>query len=117
MLIQSVEAYEAALRDFEATALRHNPDERPRLLELRDALDAYEQAQGHEPPQPTSLAGRLEIEMYKLRLNQKSFAVVIGVSETRLSEVMNGRRKPNLDLIKRLHDTLKIPGDELLELV
>ena len=55
--------------------------------------------------------------MYRLRMKQKQFAQLLGISESRLSEVINGRRAPNLDLVKRLHTTLHVPGDKLLELV
>ncbi|HEX8350623.1 MAG TPA: helix-turn-helix domain-containing protein [Hymenobacter sp.] len=107
--------YNALLAEFDRLAddpAAHHD----RLIELRDAIDAYEVAQGHEPPLPKTLAGRLELEMFKLRMKQKQFALLLGITETRLSEVMRGRRQPNLDLIKRLHTRLHISGDELLGL-
>jgi len=36
---------------------------------------------------------------------------------SRLSEIRNGRRAPNLDFVKRLPTTLPVSGDKLLELV
>lgn len=68
MLLQTAAAYDEALREFVATARLHNPADHPRLLALRDALDAYEVAAGDEPPLPTSLTGRLEVELFKRRL-------------------------------------------------
>ena len=57
------------------------------------------------------------MEIYRLRVKQKQFAQLLGISESRLSKVINSRRAPNLDLGKRLHTTLHVPGDKLLELV
>lgn len=109
--------YQAALT--EATRLGQENEEQHlvRLLELGEAIDNYETSQGYEPALPTTLAGWLEVEMFRLRMRQKQFAKLLGVSESRLSEIMNGRRAPNLDFVKRLHTTLHVPGDKLLELV
>lgn len=84
---------------------------------LATAVEAYELAAGHTPSPPSTLRGILEVEMFRLRMRQKQFAKLLGVSESRLSEIMNGRRAPNLDFVKRLHTTLHVSGDKLLELV
>jgi HTH-type transcriptional regulator/antitoxin HigA len=117
MTITTEIQYHAAVLEFKTLAGNSQVENRERLIELRDALDNYEVAAGQEPPQPTSLAGRMEVEMYRLRMKQVDFAAFLGITTTRLSELLNGRRKPNLDLIKRLHTGLNIPGDELLKLV
>ena len=71
----------------------------------------------HEPAAPTTIAEWLEVEIYRLRMKQEQFAQLLGISESRLSKVINSRRAPNLDLVKRLHTTLHVPGDKLLKLV
>ena len=115
MLLNSQETYHAALAEFDRLA--NDPTtHHDQLIVLRDAIHAYEIAQGYEPPLPRTLAGRLELEMFKLRMKQKQFAALLDITETRLSEIMRGRRAPNLDFIKRLHTKLHIPGDDLLTL-
>lgn len=109
--------YQAALTEAMRLGQEDETRHLDRLIELGEAIDAYEIEQGHEPALPTTLAGWLEVEMYRLRLRQKQFAKLLGISESRLSEIINGRRAPNLDFIKRLHTTLHVPGDKLLELV
>ena len=109
--------YQTALTEAMRLGQENETQHLPRQLELGAAIDAYEIQQGHEPAAPTTLAGWLEVEMYRLRMKQKQFAQLLGISESRLSEVINGRRAPNLDLVKRLHTTLHVPGDKLLELV
>jgi HTH-type transcriptional regulator/antitoxin HigA len=57
----------------------------------------------------------LELKMYERRLKQKELAELLGISATRLSEVMQGKRKVNIDLAKRLHSVLKIDAEFILE--
>ncbi|MBC7776166.1 MAG: helix-turn-helix domain-containing protein [Phycisphaerae bacterium] len=65
--------------------------------------------------QPKTLVEMLELKMYERRLKQKDLAELLGVSATRLSEVMQGKRKVNMDLAKRLHSVLKIDAGFILE--
>lgn len=117
MNIASKTEHEAALAEFLQLAQADEHAHHMRLLVLRDAIAQYEHEQGYELPLPRTLAGRLEVEMYRLRMQQKQFASFLGVTETRLSQIMRGRRAPNLEFVKRLHLKLQIPGDELLALV
>ncbi len=65
--------------------------------------------------QPRTLTEMLELKMYEQRLKQKDLASLLGVTATRLSEVMQGKRKVNMDLAKRLHSVLKIDAGFILE--
>lgn len=42
------------------------------MLALRDAISAYEKGQGYALPEPQTLVGRLELEMYRHKLNKKN---------------------------------------------
>jgi HTH-type transcriptional regulator/antitoxin HigA len=53
--------------------------------------------------------------MYERKLTQKDLAALLEISPTRLSEVMRGKRKVNLDLAKRLFKVLKISPEFILE--
>jgi HTH-type transcriptional regulator / antitoxin HigA len=86
------------------------------VLALRDAIDRYEVAAGHEPNPPTTVAGLLEVEMFKRRLRQRAMAQLLEVPETRLSEIMRGKRSMNLDFARRLHLRLGIAADVVLKL-
>jgi HTH-type transcriptional regulator/antitoxin HigA len=58
--------------------------------------------------QPKTLAEMLELKMYERKFKQKDLAQLLGISATRLSEVMQGKRKVNMDLAKRLYAKLDI---------
>lgn len=65
--------------------------------------------------QPKTLVEMIELKMYERKLKQKDLAALLGISATRLSEVMQNKRKINLDLAKRLYQVLKIDPVFILE--
>lgn len=65
--------------------------------------------------QPQTLPEMLELKMYERKLKQKDLAALLGITATRLSEVMQGKRKVNMDLAKRLYNVLKIDPAFILE--
>lgn len=112
MKIRTQPEYERALKQFEQL-LDHEPENTAAIVALRDTIATYERAQGYELPPPQTLIGRLELEMYRRRLNKKMLADLLEISASRMSDVFRGRRI-NLDLAKRLHQKLGIPGDFIL---
>lgn len=65
--------------------------------------------------QPKTLREMLELKMYERKVNQKELAALLGIPGTRLSEVMQGKRKVNMDLAKRLYSVLGIDAAFILE--
>ena len=63
---------------------------------------------------PTTLAGIIEMKMYEMRLKQKDLARKLKVSDTKLSLIMNGKQKPDIDFLKAVHQQLHVNGDYLL---
>ena len=118
MQLRTEADYTQALQQFEALATEDyaaDPAKKQQLLKLRDAINSYENDHGHEPEPPQTLAGRIELEMFKRRLKQNQLAELLHISPSRLSEVLRGRRKINLELAKRLYKELQIPADFILE--
>jgi HTH-type transcriptional regulator/antitoxin HigA len=66
-------------------------------------------------PLPTTLAGMIEMKMYELRLNQNEMAKKLHISNTKLSLIMNGKQKPDISFLKRMHTDLNIDGNFLIE--
>jgi HTH-type transcriptional regulator/antitoxin HigA len=108
-----------AIEEFYALASaveRNDAEPDAYVLALRDAIDRYETAAGHDPKPPTTVAGLLEVEMFKRRLRQRAMAQLLEVPETRFSEIMRGKRSMNLDFARRLHTRLGIAADVVLAL-
>jgi HTH-type transcriptional regulator/antitoxin HigA len=90
--------------------------ERLRVLSLQ--AEAYENSIPIMPlqvPKPQTLSEMLSLKMFQLKLKQKDLAAMLDITPTRLSEVMTGKRKVNMDLAKRLYQKLSIDPAFILE--
>jgi HTH-type transcriptional regulator/antitoxin HigA len=56
----------------------------------------------------------IKFRMEQLGYNQNDLAKVIGL-QSRVSEVLNKKRKLTIDMIRKLHDSLSIPTDVLIQ--
>ena len=56
----------------------------------------------------------IKFRMEQLGYNQTDLARVVGL-KSRASEILNKKRKLSLDMIRQLHETLKIPTDVLIQ--
>ncbi len=91
-------------------------DETAQLQKLSLAAEAYEDSIPLMPiPAPGSLEEMIRLRMYQLKVNQKQLAQLLEVTETRLSEVLRGKRNINFDMARRLHEKLGIDGNFILE--
>jgi HTH-type transcriptional regulator/antitoxin HigA len=54
-------------------------------------------------------------KMKSENLKQKETAKRLGVSDSRVSDILNGRRPLNLNIVKRLRDNFGIPADFILD--
>ena len=92
-------------------------DEKQELRRISVLVEAFEQQIAPMPLPAQSLVGMIQIKMFERRMKQKELAVLLEISETTLSEVMNGKRKVNLGLAKNLYKKLGISSDFILESV
>lgn len=86
------------------------------LNTLAAAVEAYDDANTPEPPMPITLRGILELEMFKRRLKQRQMAELLEVHETRLSEMLRGKRPISFEFAQKLHKRLHIPAETVLSL-
>ncbi len=92
------------------------PTETQELQHLSLLAEAWEDRIPLMPiEQPKTLLDMIEFKMYQMKLKQKDLAQLLGIAPSRLSEVLNGKRKINLELAKRLHTRLKIEADFILK--
>ena len=95
-----------------------SPEETECLRNLSLQAEAYEDAIPIMPlqiPTPQTLSDMLSLKMFQLKLKQKDLAALLDITPTRLSEVMTGKRKVNMDLAKRLYQKLAIDPAFILE--
>lgn len=92
-----------------------NTDEDKELARITALIDAYEAIYYPMPFKPITLIEMIERKMSERKMKQKDLAKSLGVTENRISEVLNGKRKVNMDLAKRIHKELKIDAKFILE--
>lgn len=68
-------------------------------------------------PLPKTLQGLIELKMYENKIKQKELARMLHMTETKLSEILNKKRKPNVSFLKALRQTFGIDGSLLLDMV
>jgi HTH-type transcriptional regulator/antitoxin HigA len=64
---------------------------------------------------PADIISQLEIEMFRRRMKQREMADFLGISNSRFSEILNGKSTINIQIAKALHTRLGIDGNVLLE--
>jgi len=113
MTIQTEAAYQVGMCRLEALDST-NPATLSEMEALGNALEAYEDRHGHAPVRPDTLIFRIERYMFEHRLKKQELAQLLGITNSRLSEVLNGKRAVNMDLGRRLYTKLHIPADFVL---
>jgi HTH-type transcriptional regulator/antitoxin HigA len=83
---------------------------------LANALAEYED-QFVKLPEPDSLVGMIELRMFERKLKQKDLALLLDESNSRISEILNGKRKVSIDIARKLFKVLDIPAEFILEKV
>jgi HTH-type transcriptional regulator/antitoxin HigA len=64
----------------------------------------------------TSIKDILEYYMFEKGINKVELSKQLEVPNSTLSEIINGKKKINLSIAKKIHQKLKIDGNFLLEI-
>jgi HTH-type transcriptional regulator/antitoxin HigA len=75
-------------------------------------IDQYENE--HFPIDLPDPIEAIKFRMEQMGFNQSDLAKIIGL-KSRASEILNRKRKLSLEMIRQLHDSLKIPTDVLIQ--
>jgi transcriptional regulator with XRE-family HTH domain len=68
-------------------------------------------ALGFEP----HLTDIIRFKMLQRKLNQKSLASLLNMNTAKISQILNGKREPDVDFLRGIHSKLGIDGNVLLE--
>ncbi len=66
------------------------------------------------PFKPENLKEMIELRMYQRKLKQKDVAKLLGTTPSRISEILNGKRRLTLELAKALYKKLNIDAEMIL---
>jgi len=111
-ILKTAEEYEAALNRLEAIFDSKKGDDSADELELLSLLiENYEnQHLVVDLPDPIEA---IKFRMDQLGYKQKDLAKALG-QKSRVSEVLNKKRKLSIEMIRKLHETLGIPSEVLI---
>ncbi len=117
----------ASEKDYEATmarvdALMKKGDkmltaaELKKLRSMAEAAEAYEHI--HYPlPMPKTIGGMIELKMFERKIKQNELARLMGLATPKLSQILNGKRPPDVKFLKAAYKKLHIDPAFLLDAV
>jgi HTH-type transcriptional regulator/antitoxin HigA len=109
--IKNEQNYQETLKMIESLmSAKPNTQEMDELEVLATLVEAYEE-QFYKIDAPDPIEA-IKFRMEQESLKQKDLIEIIG-SKSRVSEVLNKKRKLTLDMIRNLHTQLKIPIESL----
>ena len=86
------------------------------LTAMAGMIQAYEKA--HYPfPMPKTIAEMVELKMFERKMNRVGLAAMLGIDTPKLSQILNGKRQPDVTFLKAVHQKLGIDGNFNLEMV
>ena len=84
-------------------------------IRLSEMVRKWESVHYSFPIVVNPLVANIRSRMEEMNLTQKGVANVIGINEARLSEIMRGKRRININIAKQLNTRLHIPAEMILE--
>jgi antitoxin component HigA of HigAB toxin-antitoxin module len=83
-------------------------------IRLSEMVRKWESVHYSFPIVVNPLIANIRSKMEEMNLSQKGVAKIIGINEARLSEIMRGKRRININVAKHLNEKLHIPADTIL---
>ncbi len=93
--------------------------ETTRLSQMAIAAESYEEnALGLKPfKEPATIPELVELKLFEQKMTQARLADEMGLAKSKVSEILNGKRKADISFLKGIHKVLKIDAGLLLEIV
>ena len=112
--IKTKKEYEAALQTVYGLMqkdLKPGSKLSDELEVLSILVEAYEKE--HYPIPPPHPIEAIKFRLEQMGIDEKELTTILG-GRSRKSEILSGRRKLSLNMIRELHDKLKIPAETLI---
>ena len=88
-----------------------------KLSMMAEAAEKYENEVLLLKPQrqPQSIPEMVELKMFEQKITQSTLAEKLGFSPSKVSEILSGKRKPDVPFLKGIYEQLQIDADFLLK--
>ncbi len=91
-----------------------SPAEVQKLKTLAIAAEKYEDT--HYPlPMPKTIPEMVELKRFQLKLTQAALADMLGLGKPKLSQILSGKREPDVSFLKAVYKKLDIDPGFLLD--
>lgn len=92
-------------------------NELKKLAAMAKAAEKYEdEVLGLRPAKKLQTITELvELKLFENKMTQAKLAEKLGLGKSKVSEILSGKRKPDVSFLKGVHKILRIDGDFLLE--
>ena len=88
-----------------------------KLSVMAEAAEKYEDEVLQLKPirQPQTIQEMVELKMFEQKITQSKLAEYLGLSKSKVSEILSGKRKPDVSFLKGIYERLNIDADFLLK--
>ena len=90
--------------------------EKIKLAEMSVAAEYYEDTVLGLNPIPKTIQEIVELKLFENKMTQAKLAEEIGLAKSKVSEILNGKRKVDIQFLKGVHKLFKIDASTLLEM-
>ncbi|TRZ75397.1 MAG: helix-turn-helix domain-containing protein [Chitinophagaceae bacterium] len=89
-----------------------------KMSKMSIAAELYEDnVLGLKPKkEPETIPELVELKLFENKMTQAKLAEEIGLAKSKVSEILNGKRKADIPFLKGIHKVLKIDAGVLLEI-
>jgi antitoxin component HigA of HigAB toxin-antitoxin module len=110
--------YEAAMDEIYELMNRGEANlsetEKDKVHAMAVAAEAYEDEHFPFPP-PETIAEMVERKRFEMNLTQAGLADMLGLEKVKLSQILNGKREPDVNFLKAVYHKLGIDPGILLD--
>ena len=87
-----------------------------KLAEMSVAAELYEDTVLGITPVPKTIQEVVELKLFENKMTQAKLAEEIGLAKSKVSEILNGKRKADIQFLKGIHKLFKIDAELLLNI-
>jgi antitoxin component HigA of HigAB toxin-antitoxin module len=89
-----------------------------KLSQMAIATELYEDdVLGLKPfKEPKTISEIVELKLFENKMTQASLAEEMGLAKSKVSEILNGKRKADIQFLKGIHKIFKIDANTLLDM-
>jgi HTH-type transcriptional regulator / antitoxin HigA len=118
--ITSEAGYSSMMKEIDALMKKEENNlssaELKKLRSMAEAAEAWEDASFTiSIRRPKTITEMIELKMFEMKINQVTLAGIIEMDAPKLSQILKGRRKPDVAFLKAINKKLKIDPAFLLE--